>query len=243
MEIKTDFQIPLDEKALIRSQGPRFERLLSRPGIGISFHLMKEKIGSLAKPALAWIRVPVLGLRHDKLVLGNRDPREEKSTDIEIGGESVVKVMKEATELVVAVCTLGSMVDTAIEKYQQDKEMMNAVILDNIANWMVDQVRQSFLNWLRVYLEPEEKFLSVALGPGEAWDILDQKIIFKLMGEQTLKEQLGLELKPSMLMIPMKSLSFMVGLASEPFGIRNVSKCEFCLNKDKCRYPDAQHVQ
>ena len=230
MLIETEFHISLDEKDLIKYQGKRFERLLNRPGISISFHLMKDKIQQIARPILGWDRFKVKGIDHDRFVLDN---------GVKIGGGKMVEIMKESSELLVGVCTLGILVDQEIDSLQKSKEMMNAVLLDSLANWMVDQVRSSFIDRFKRDIESEELFYSTSMGPGEVWDISDQRTIFKLLDDVKIKENLGLELRESMLMVPMKSVSFVMGLAKDPFGMKNVSKCDFCLNKKKCRHPEA----
>ena len=102
MLIETEFHISLDEKDLIKYQVKRFELLPNRPGISISFHLMKDKIQQIARPILGWDRFKVKGIDHDRFVLDN---------GVKIGGGKMVEIMKESSELLVGVCTLGILVD------------------------------------------------------------------------------------------------------------------------------------
>jgi hypothetical protein len=79
---------------------------------------------------------------------------------------------------------------------------------------------------------PRGWHLSLPLGPGESkWDIKGLKDIFDLVDSQ----QIGVRLTDSMLMVPMKSLSFVIGLNDQAFDIMGKSKCDYCMSKDTCR--------
>ena len=75
-------------------------------------------------------------------------------------------------------------------------------------------------------------YVSQPLGPGlDDWSVVDgQPFLFSLLGGETA----GITLLDSMLMTPIKSTSFIMGISKTPF--REGSTCDFCNMKDSCRY-------
>lgn len=226
MEIKRDFDIAIDEERIIASQGKRFHRLLKKTSVSVRFHLIQEKLPELFTPVVGYQRFKIHHFIHDKIELAN---------GVKIGGGPVVDVMQGATEFIILILTVGSKVDQAINDFQAEKDLLSAVILDNIASLVVSQVRAQFLTWIKGELAKENLFMSIPMSPGESdWSIKDQKTLFGLLEP----EKVGMQLNESCLMLPLKSLSITLGVSSKPFGVDDVSRCEFCAMNHKCRFRD-----
>jgi len=224
MTIERDFDLILDQKVLAATQGKRFSRLLEKPKIARIFDEILNKLPHLYEPQLIWDIFPV------KNIIGNSFLLENGTV---IGGGPVVHVMKEASEIILGMCTVGIKFDMQIDEYRQSGNNLAVVILDSIANFLVDQVREIFFNQINLKYGNEGKFISIPLCPGESeWNISDHNEFFKLLQP----EQIGMKLKESMLMIPMKSLSFMIGIATQPFKLNDKKRCDFCPMQKKCRY-------
>ncbi len=67
-------------------------------------------------------------------------------------------------------------------------------------------------------------------------------MIFSLLDASQIK----VSLSPSMVMSPVKSLSLILGIGSQPVGVEGASNCDFCTIKDRCAYqrlrPHGQHT-
>ena len=152
-------------------------------------------------------------------------------------GGPVIQVMKEASEIILGMCTVGIKFDKRLDEYRQSGNNLAIVILDSIANFLVDQVRETFFKQTILKYTNEGKFISIPLCPGESeWDISDHNRFFELLQP----EQIDMKLKESMLMIPMKSLSFMIGIATQPFELNDKKRCDFCPMQKKCRYSQSE---
>ncbi len=182
------------------------------------------ELPELIAPAIAWDIFPVQSLLHDHFILSNGS---------NIGGGPIVDVLCGASEILVGICTVGKRVDERIENLKQSKDMMATVILDSLCSWAVGEVKNRFIKRFREDLKGQGKFYSLAMSPGESdWNITGQREIFTLLDAT----RIGLRLTDSMMMVPLKSLSFIIGISDQPFGIQDISRCEFCKLKDKCRH-------
>ncbi|MHA1518936.1 MAG: hypothetical protein ACTSVZ_04470 [Promethearchaeota archaeon] len=228
MTIEADYSLEVDKNILNATQGKSFSRLLKRPRIAQIFEEILTQLPKLYEPKLIWDIFPVKNIQGKSFLLENGTV---------IGGGPVSYVMKEATQVILGVCTVGIRFDEKIDEYYQAGNNLAAVILDGIASFLVDQVRETFFKNMNQKLLNEGKFLSIPLCPGEsAWDVSDHAKFFELLQP----ELISMSLKESMLMIPMKSLSFMLGVAAQPFKIKDKTRCDFCPMQAKCRYSQSK---
>ncbi len=228
MPIERDFDLVLDQKVLSATQGKGFARLLKRPKIAQIFAEIQADLPQFYEPQLIWDIFPVKQIDEDCFLLENGS---------KVGGGPVVQVMEEATHIIIGMCTVGPRCDAQIDKYSKEGNNLAAVILDGIASFLVDQIRETFFNQTAQKYKNQDKFSSIPLCPGESdWDVTDHSEFFALLRP----EQIGMSLRTSMLMIPMKSLSFMIGVSDQPFALNDQKRCDFCPRRTKCRYSQSE---
>ena len=224
MHIEKDFAITFNKEKIIRYQGKSAERMLAHPRMANDFHEILKEIPKLVHPVAIWDSFSVKGIKHDKLILEN---------DLAVGGGPVVQVMAGATEFIICLCTVGDEIDHAISAYQKEgqKQMVKAIFLDSLASYAVGQVREQLINRIRKTYDDRDVHTTIALSPGESqWSISDQKLLFQLLDAKSI----GMTVNDSMLMIPMKSLSFTIGAGPNELGMESGSRCQFCMAKEKC---------
>jgi len=224
MDIKYDWSISFDEKEYIALMGDSFGRLLQNPSKLDTFQGALKEMEEAIEPAACWDRFPIQKFLHDKLVLAN---------GVRIGGGPVVPVVGGAEELIVAVCTVGPAADRLIERAQRAKQLFKALVLNDVAAWAVDMVRQQLCRCFEEEAMEQGYHISAPLSPGESvWSVQDQAVIFSLLDAA----QIGVSLSPSMVMSPIKSLSLILGVGSRPVGVEGASNCDFCTIKERCAY-------
>jgi hypothetical protein len=224
MYIKRDWSISFDEAEYMALMGDSFGRLLKNPGKLDTFQAALKEIEESIEPVACWDRFPIQKFLHDKLVLAN---------GVRIGGGPVVSVVGGAEELIVSVCTVGSAVDRLIQEAQRARQLFKALVLNDMAAWAVDMVRQQLCLWLEREAKEHRQHISAPLSPGESvWSVEDQTVIFSLLDASQIK----VSLSPSMVMSPVKSLSLILGTGSHPLGVEGASNCDFCTIKDRCAY-------
>jgi len=232
MSIDSDFPLIVNHKALLAIQGDNFSKLLQRhPAIARKFETILSDLPTLYHPQLVWDRFAIKNISGDNFELTNGH---------QIGGGPVIQVMKEATSVILGMCTIGMAMDQKIDQFNHDDDLMSAVLLDGVASYLVDQVRETFFQRITSSLTEQGLYTSIPLCPGEsAWEITDHTIFFELLNPA----QIGMTLKTSMLMIPMKSLSFMIGVSEEKFSLTGVQRCDFCSMQYKCRHAQKESGQ
>lgn len=224
MQIRTDWTVALDEEEYLCAQPESFRQLLDNPGLQRAFREALAEVQAVVEPRAGWDRFPIREIRHDRLVVAD---------GIKIGGGPVVSVMGRASELVVAVCTIGDGADRVVSTAQKAREFFKAMVLHEMTSWAVGLLRQDLCRHLERTLRAEGLNVSAALSPGESvWSVKDQMVIFSLLDAG----QIGVTLTPSMMMQPRASLSLIMGAGRERVGMADVSNCEFCTMRDRCRY-------
>ena len=104
--------------------------------------------------------------------------------------------------------------------------------LDALGSAAVEQLIMEVCRRYELEAEIRSDFVSQPIGPGlEGWSVQEgQPLIFKLVDAT----RAGIYLSDSMLMDPIKSASFILGVSGTPF--QTGSTCEYCNLKETCRY-------
>jgi hypothetical protein len=224
MQIKRDWTIHLDEESYVAMQGASFGKILANPERLDTFRQAIVDVEQAAEPVACWDYFPVEKVLHEKLVLAG---------GARVGGGPVVQVIGGATELIVAVCTVGPAVDRLIDTAQKARQMFRTMILHELGAWAVDQIRQEWCRLLEKDIYAKGLRASAPLSPGEsAWPVQEQAVLFSLLDAG----QIGVTLSDSMIMTPIKSLSLIMGTGPHPMGVEGASNCDFCSIKEWCNY-------
>ncbi|GIK43357.1 MAG: hypothetical protein BroJett011_71900 [Chloroflexota bacterium] len=224
MHIKHDWTINFDEEQFITFHGDSFARLLQNSTRRETLRQAVAEMTQAVKPAACWDTFPIQKIMHEKLVLAN---------GVRIGGGPVVQVIGGAEELMVAICTVGPTADEVIAAAQKQKDLFRTMLLNDLAAWGVDMVRQQLCLQFETETRQQGLRVSAPLSPGESvWPIKEQAILFSLLDAG----QIGVSLSPSMVMTPLKSLSMIMGFGAQPMGVEGASNCDFCSIKERCSY-------
>jgi hypothetical protein len=221
MNIETDFSITFDIEQMNKTQRVGLERMLLRPKMKEIYNVALEECKKCLKPQAGWDIFELDGIHHEQLHLKN---------GVELGGGPVVDVMGGATHLLLGICTIGNLFDEILTKIQKEN-MVKAVFLDSLGSWAVSQIRPQLIEKMKLQCCEEHPHASIALSPGESsWGMTDQAKIFSLLEPS----KIGMSLTESMLMVPMKSLSFIMGLSDQNLGVETGSRCRYCVISTSC---------
>ena len=226
MNVETGWKLDLDGEWFLRAQGETLARLVQRPARRVLWEATLDEARRLIQPAAVWDVFPIREVRHTKLVLAN---------GAEIGGGPLTAVMGGASELIVAVCTIGGAISDRVAEYQRDRQLWQGLLLSDLGSWAVDLVRQRLCRQFEEDAASRGWHVSPALSPGESvWPIEEQAVIFSLLDAG----QIGISLNLHMVMSPLKSLSLVVGRGSQPMGAAGASHCDYCSMAGRCAYRD-----
>ncbi len=225
--IRTDFDLTVEDALIRQRLGKGAERVLKSQRNLAIVEAAKKELAELARPAAAWAAFPVAGLEHDKVILSN---------GTRIGGGPVTKVVCGAAELVVGVCTIGPGMERKVKECMAAGESFHGIVLDLLASWAAGSVREQLALQLQFdHYKARGWHASIPLGPGEsAWPVAGQRAVFDLLEDEV--AAIGVRLEPTMLMVPLKSVSFVMGAGPNPLGQESGSQCEHCELMDRCTH-------
>ncbi len=179
-----------------------------------------EEAHSLLKPAALYIIVKVTAFEHQRVVFegGNFE------------GSLVARAMAGADHLNIALCTIGDELENRVHEMMNENPVM-AVTLDGAGIAAIRKVAQT----VEDIISAEACELDLALGmraqPGqEGWPIEQQREVFSVLPGA----EIGLRLTESCLMIPRKSVSFVIPRGKELSS--SVVPCDFCSKRDRCEW-------
>jgi hypothetical protein len=224
MNIKRDWIIDFDEDQFIEVQGEGFTRLLKGLNRRDEWKAALAEAHRLIQPAAVWDSFAIREMHHEKLLL---------ASGVSIGGGPVTTVVAGATDLIVAVCTIGPDVERRAGALQRSNKMFQAMMLSDLGSWAVDSLRQKLCQWLMEDSAHRGLRVSASLSPGESeWSVKDQSTIFSLIDSSSI----GVSLSPSLVMSPIKSLSLIMGTGAQSMGVEGSSNCDFCTLRDRCNF-------
>lgn len=201
--IKTDFTIQPSDKELKHVLGKRADRLMKSNQNVAKYEGAKEDLVNLVKPAAGWKILEIKVFSSDSIMLDG-----EKL----LGTSHFLKAIENASHLLIAVCTIGEAVEKRAKEYMNNNNTFKGFLLDGMASWAVGKVKNQFLDWVTDEVEARHGFTSsLPFSPGiGSWPMTDQIVVFDLLGE--VAGLIGVRLTDSMIMVPVKSESMLLGL-------------------------------
>ncbi len=128
-------------------------------------------------------------------------------------GNSILKHLAGCDRAVLNCCTLGKAVDDKIEEVQK-KDMLKALLLDATANAVIEEVRRFVEDLVAKNYPSDEVIWQFGVGYGDLPLSLQPKLLELL---QT-KEKIGVCVNSRLLLIPLKSVSGIMGLRKKNCG-------------------------
>ena len=231
MPIQRQWNIEFAEKEIISHMPGSLEKLLERPALQADWQSALADARRLIQPVALWDTFPIREFKHDRLILSN---------GARLTGGPVAQVLGGASDLIVAVCTVGAEISLEITRQQQAGQRMRAMFLDSLGTWAVGQLRMQVFSQLEFAALERGLHASTSLSPGESeWPISEQAVLFSLLDAA----QIGVSLTKTMLMVPLKSLSLILGTGSAPLGSEGGSHCDFCTIRERCPYRHSEQPQ
>lgn len=178
-----------------------------------------EEARPLLNPAVLYGTLPVTGYRHDQVTFKGGA----------FSGPLVARALAGAAGLTMAVCTIGP----ALEKRSDElmSNLMQALALDGAGTAAIEKLSRLLVEIIRADAERNGLKTGMKINPGqEGWPIEQQQVLFSLVPA----EEIGVRLTENSLMIPRKSVSFVIGSGKEMCA-ESVS-CDFCSKRERCRW-------
>jgi hypothetical protein len=225
MELQRNLDLIYDVDAVLRGQGADAAVLRARrPGlVKVAEQAFRESF-SLLHPKVVYQEYGVEAVQHERLLLHGGQKIDSKLIAQQLAG---------ASQVIVILATIGMQLEEQVSKIW-DADMVYALALDGAGSASVEALANAACLHFEQQAALEGLQATIPFSPGMVdWSVAEgQPQIFNLLGDSGSIVQLT----PSYIMIPRKSLTMVMGIGAEVKSSRKT--CDFCLMRDTCRYQD-----
>lgn len=218
MEVINELTVVLKTEYILRGQGidpAKASPLLIRIASGVI-----DEAGTLIRPAAVCNSRPVLESKHEQIIFKGGV----------FAGPLVARAFTGATSLVLALCTIGPKLERRVDELMT-ADPLRAMALDGAGTAAVEEVSRQIKELIISRGEKNGLKAGMKAGPGqEGWPIEQQRLLFGLLPAS----QIGVRLTESCLMIPRKTISFVVGYGGEM--CTAAVSCDFCSKRKRCQW-------
>jgi hypothetical protein len=225
MELLEDFRLSLSVDDVLRGEG-------ADPDI------MRTKKPSILKAASSALREGIINLHPVALIETNRIVEHRHERIVLQGGNElysplVARHLAGADQVVAVICTIGPQLENLASSWMEENPLLG-LALDGLGNSAVEAVGQQVCMRIGEQAQIIHMTASTPLSPGETeWPVeVGQPQILTLLDPA----RAGIALTSGGMMIPKKSISFVVGIGPE---MTQTDPCDLCSLRERCRYRHA----
>lgn len=164
----------------------------------------------------------VVSLRHERLLLENQS---------ELKGKLIVEHLASAAKVIVILCTIGSRLEEySLRKIKSDP--VAGLAMEGVGSAAVEALANAACAYFEEKAAEENLGSTIPLSPGMiGWTVEQgQPQIFNLLDTK----EVGINLTPSSLMLPRKTLSMVIGVGPD---IKTGGRtCDYCNMNETCQY-------
>ena len=151
--------------------------------------------------------------------------------EVAFEGPLIARALAGATQVALAVCTIGPALEERVRALFAAGDPLRAMALDGAGVAALGQVSEAVGERICEEAAAQGLRTGMRVSPGqEGWPLEQQRVLFSLLPA----ERIGVRLNESCLMIPQKSVSFVVGLGPEMRA--DAVACDFCSRREHCRW-------
>lgn len=219
-----DFELSVEVSDILRGQGADPEKIRNRRPTLVNAAERAHAQGLPLIHPIALVReVPVIKHIHGSILLDD---------SARLTGPLVTAHLAGAQSISAVLVTIGAeLEETSTLLFKTDPLL--ALALDGLGNAAVEHIGQQVCRRIGEQAQRNGLTVSTPLSPGEPdWPVeVGQPQIFTLIDGANV----GIRVTPSGMMIPKKSISFVVGIGQE---MSRIEPCFVCSLRESCRYHD-----
>ncbi|MGB5933331.1 MAG: hypothetical protein WBH57_09730 [Anaerolineae bacterium] len=220
MEIVLDLELQLESSRVLQALGVPPGRKEKR------LELVEELLPrgrELVEPVILYDLFPVEEVHPGEVVL----------EEVRLRSKGLAKLWGQAQEVALILCTIGPALDEQVSAYFVASDPLSGLVLDAIGTAALEELAEEACRLIAEVAKGKGWEASAPLSPGNLdWGLEEQRVFFDLLPA----EGIGLRLKESYQMTPLKSLSLAMGLGEEVLPPIEASPCTYCSLGRRCRY-------
>ena len=223
MPVVTDFPFTFDPAHVLQRHGRELSSLIDRPELRQVYEAALAEARTLIRPGIAYAVQPVVLAEEERLVIG-----EGKALESAV----VARLFAQASEVVLAIYTIGPLLEERAAEYQAARDYVLGFALDLLGSAVVDEVGQVAYALIEDLAKAKGLKASIPLNPGTShWPLSGNRVLTQLVPAAAI----GIETMDSGLLRPFKSISFAVALGEHVLTPAEGSSCDYCDTRDLCR--------
>ncbi len=228
MKIIKNIKIKIDEEEVLRYQGYHHFKVKKNNEIIIQITREEIKQGyKLSKPQGIYSLLKI-----NEIFFSKRRVDLENNISLYFNN-SVIDFLKGTDYLVFGVVTIGNSLEDKISEFFTNKEYSRGLALDAVGTVAVRYLSRHVRSIICKEAKEQNLQTTKHFTPGTAeWDISQQKNIFEIIPA----DKIGVRLTESYMMIPKKSLSWVIGIGKEIIiTSKENDSCKICL-AENCQF-------
>jgi hypothetical protein len=141
----------------------------------------------------------------------------------------IEQLLKRCEKVAVFALTIGNHLEEMVAYLAENGLVLQATVLDAIGSGAAEKLADYVEDRIRRLASIEGLVASQRFSPGYCdWEVSQQKMVFEALKGDTA----GISLTDSLLMIPRKSVSGIIGIGLPNHNIENYNPCHTCNKKD-----------
>lgn len=220
MEIVLDLELQLESSRILQALGVPPGRKEKRLEL---VEALLPRGRELMEPVILYDLFPMEEVRPGEVVLKGARLRSK----------GLAKLWAPAREVALILCTIGPALDEQVSAYFVASDPLRGLVLDVIGTAALEELAEEACRLIAEVARGKGWEASAPLSPGNLdWGLEEQRVFFDLLPA----EEIGLRLKESCQMTPLKTLSLAMGLGEEVLPSIKESPCTYCSLRRRCRY-------
>jgi len=160
-------------------------------------------------------------------------PGEVVLKEVRLRSKGLAKLWAPAQEVALILCTIGPALDEQVSAHFVASDPLRGLVLDAIGTAALEELAEEACRLIAEVAKGKGWEASAPLSPGNLdWGLEEQRVFFDLLPA----EGIGLRLRESYQMTPLKTLSLAMGLGGEVLPSIEESPCTYCSLSRTCRY-------
>jgi len=230
MPILSDIKIKLDAEELITylNGGNSSRKLVAK-----AEEILNES-RSLLQPAAVYEQIKILEVTNNAVLCsGINAPK------VWLSMGPCSELMKKAAAAITSVVTIGFELDKRVKNLNLQGDYLSAYLMDAIGLIALDQAVSKIQRTAATEAEKNMCGTGPFLSPGsiDGWPLSEQKKFCSLVPI----DQINVQLNKSNVLVPLKSVSGIIGIGPEYSSGKTESICRFCTQSLSCRIRAARH--
>ncbi|MEW5784641.1 MAG: hypothetical protein AB1767_06140 [Bacillota bacterium] len=210
--------LKLDAASVLLGQG--IDPAKASPRLKEAAGAVLAEAEELAEPAALLVSRPVVQFAHQRLDFAGGF----------FEGSLVARALAGASQLSLVLCTVGSALEERVAALMA-ADPARALALDGAATAAVRATAATVSDMITAQAKEQTLQTGMRIYPGqEGWPIEQQSTLFELIPAA----RINVRLTESYLMLPRKSVSFVIGLGSEM--LSDKVPCDYCSKKERCQW-------